>query len=333
MTMGEEQNKPVDGQIVDPAETKAIAPVAKTQTALLPDARNLWMLAQGFFNSGLFPNTKNAYGAMAIIELGREIGVPPMIALNTINIIEGKPAMAGQLMLALIERHGIKVEIVQKDKKACRLTLTHQGKAPFTETVTIEDAAQIKDKSGKALTDKINWLNYPEEMLFWRCLAKGARAYCPDVILGLYGQEELDGAASGPTAEPKPAVKPKPQPKPKAQAPEDRKVAPPPVMNTTPKPEARSDLDGRTVDEVRNILSSEITCAVAEAGLIVDDFLGWLFLLQDPKKRKWVTKGPLGFTLEGGKLEDIAFLAQSAVIKAAIAVFKEGMVKTEEKKV
>jgi hypothetical protein len=315
------EDKPIEGQVVE--ETKAITPVTKATTALVPDARNLWQLAVGFFNSGMFPNVKNAYGAMTVIEMGREVGLPPIISLTTIDVIEGRPSMKGQAMLALVERHGIGIEIIQKDKKACRLKFTRPSKVSWIETFTIEDAKNIKDKSGKALTDKTAWINYPEEMLFWRCVAKGSRVYCPDVILGLYAQEELDGAVSGPAAEPKPAEKPKSHPKPKAEAPSG--------MNTTPKPEARPDLDGKAPDEVRHVLSGEITCAVAEAGLIVDDFLGWLFLLQDSKKRKWVTKGPLGFTLEGGKLEDIAFLAQSVVIQAAISVFKQGMVKTEEK--
>lgn len=312
----------------------AIVPRPKATEVALPEANNLWKLGQAFFRSGLFPNVKNEFGAMAIIELGRELGLAPMVSLNAISIIEGRPSISGQAMLAMLERAGIGVEIVEKNKQACRLTFTRPGKKPWTETFTMADAAQIKDKSGKPLTQKTNYLNFPEEMCLWRCLAKGARAYAADVVMSLYAKEEMDAAVVAEPPVEKPAAKPKPQPRPKVETPEDRKVGAPAGMNKTFKPEERHDLDDKTPDEVRQVLITEITSTVGSSGIIEQDFLGWLFFIQADKKRKWVTKEGETFTLQGGKIEDIAFLAQKAVITAAIAVFKDGMraePKAEEK--
>ena len=180
--MSKDEAEVIEGEIVPtPQSSTVLAPATRSeQSALVPDAKNIYNLAYGFFKSGLFPNTKSVYGAMTVIELGREIGLQPIIALNTINIIEGRPAMAGQAMLALIKSHGVDVKILQKDKKVCWLRFQRGAEAHFDETFTIEDAAAIKDKSGNSLLTKTNWKNFPEEMLFWRCVAKGARAYCSD---------------------------------------------------------------------------------------------------------------------------------------------------------
>ena len=53
----------------------------------IPSAQNLRMLAQDLLNSGLFPNIKNVAGAITVIEYGKELGIPPVAALQTMSIV------------------------------------------------------------------------------------------------------------------------------------------------------------------------------------------------------------------------------------------------------
>jgi hypothetical protein len=48
-----------------------------------------------------------------------------------------------------------------------------------------------KDADKQGLTTKDNWKRMPKEMLYARCLAKGANRIGADLLLGLYTAEEM----------------------------------------------------------------------------------------------------------------------------------------------
>lgn len=62
--------------------------------------------------------------------------------------------------------------------------------------------------------------------------------------------------------------------------------------------------------------------ALTHEGIEEQDFLGWLFSIQESKKRSWVTRAEDGWYLLGGKPEDIAFLANKALLAGAIKAFR-----------
>src|SRR4030095_13742063 len=63
--------------------------------------------AEVLVKTGFLPQSiKTPEQAMAIILTGREWGIGAMAALNTINVIQGKPTISPQLMLGLINRSG-----------------------------------------------------------------------------------------------------------------------------------------------------------------------------------------------------------------------------------
>jgi hypothetical protein len=66
--------------------------------------------------SGLLPQSiKTPEAAVVIILKGRELGIPPMEALNSISVIQGKPTVSPQLMLALIYRSGLgSIQILER---------------------------------------------------------------------------------------------------------------------------------------------------------------------------------------------------------------------------
>lgn len=76
------------------------------------ESLTLQKVGAGLFKSGLFPNAKNEYGAFAIVEYGRELGIGPMMALKNINIISGQVACNAQLMLSLALAKGVTYSVV-----------------------------------------------------------------------------------------------------------------------------------------------------------------------------------------------------------------------------
>jgi hypothetical protein len=144
--------------------------------------------------TGYFKDVNSAGRAVAAILYGRELGIGPMAALMGISIIEGKPAPGANLMAALIKRSGrYNYRVRTWTDKLCEIDFFEDGTACGTASFSWEEAQQITDKYGKALTDKPNWRNYRKAMLFARAMSQGARAFCADVFGGapVYSPEEL----------------------------------------------------------------------------------------------------------------------------------------------
>ena len=159
--------------------------IKKDEHAIVPNAQNLRMIAKDLLESGMFPGVKSIAGAVTIIEYGREIGIPPVAALQTMSIIKGRLSIESKALLALFHNTGGKTDILKKDATGAQVKFSKAGMKAFTDSFTIEDA------QAKGFLSKDNWKLYPEEMCYWRCIAKGIRAFDPGVALGFYTTEEM----------------------------------------------------------------------------------------------------------------------------------------------
>jgi hypothetical protein len=138
--------------------------------------------------TGFLPQAiKTPEQAIAIILTGRELGIGTMAALNTINVIQGKPTVSPQLMLALIERSGQleNIEIEPHNGNAVRCTMKRRNRSAHTEYFGETEAAAMQ------LTGKDNYKKQALTMYRWRAVAACARVVFPDVILGLYTPDEM----------------------------------------------------------------------------------------------------------------------------------------------
>ena len=161
--------------------------IVKRQDAsvAIPSAQNLRMLAQDLLNSGLFPNIKNVAGAITVIEYGKELGIPPVAALQTMSIVNGRLCLEAKAIMAVFQNHGGKIKILERSKTLARIELSKEGQESYVHEYTMEQAKTEK------LAGKDNWLKMPETMLFWRAVATGIRLFDPGAIFGLYSREEL----------------------------------------------------------------------------------------------------------------------------------------------
>lgn len=133
----------------------------------------------------------------AAILAGHELGIEPMAALRSINVIQGTPALAAVALRALVQAQGHEVWI--KDSSPTRVVACAKRKGSDVEhrsVWTIERAKQL------GLTGKDNWSKQPEAMLIARATSELCRLVAADAILGMpYSVEELSDEA--------PAVKPR----------------------------------------------------------------------------------------------------------------------------
>ena len=135
--------------------------------------------------------------AIAVMMKGRELGIPPMYALSNINIIQGKPAAAAELMLALIYRDQGDDALVFTETSATKATAKYKrrGWAEYqTFTFNADDAKRAGLTGG-------NWDKYPGAMLRARCISAIARLAFPDFIGGMYTPEEMGATVDMETGE------------------------------------------------------------------------------------------------------------------------------------
>ncbi len=140
-------------------------------------------------NTEMVPTGKrgNLPMILACVAYGREIGIGDMVALNEVDIIEGKAAPSAELMVLLARQRGHSLTWSYKGAEAC----TVKGKrADNGDEGEITWTLQMADRAG--LLKKQNWTKYPEAMLWARAASQLCRMLFPDIFAGsTYTSEEL----------------------------------------------------------------------------------------------------------------------------------------------
>ena len=153
--------------------------------------------------------------AGVILLTGAELGLSPMQALRGIYVVDGKPTLSADLMVAIVKRADVCQwwRTAESTPETCTIETQRRGDpAPSRRTWTIADAQRA------GLTGRQPWRQYPATMLRHRCAADLAREVYPDVVLGLYDPEELDAGerveqeAPAPVAPPRVVIEPDPAP-------------------------------------------------------------------------------------------------------------------------
>jgi hypothetical protein len=153
------------------------------------DIRTIEYLGQTYHASGLLPaGVKNWQAAVISIQAGRELGIPPTVAIREIYVVNGRPTCSAQLMMALIRAaHGAgAIRIKESSADHCTIEYREPGwDGVSTLTFTMADA----ERAGLARKDI--WKQYPRAMLRSRAVSEVARQAFPDAILGFYTPEEM----------------------------------------------------------------------------------------------------------------------------------------------
>lgn len=171
-------------------ETKETAIVQRREDSLVPDAHNMGIIAEKLLKSGMWPQFKSEAQVFAAIEYGRELGLAPVMSLQTIFPVNGRLSMVAQAMLAIAnQRSGVTWKVDSSTKAGCTMTFMRPGFEPIK--VTFDEA----DAKAAGLLGKDNWRNYPKAMYLSKAGSMGVRQIAPDAVLGLYSKDELEDLA------------------------------------------------------------------------------------------------------------------------------------------
>jgi ribosomal protein L12E/L44/L45/RPP1/RPP2 len=128
----------------------------------------------------------NPGAVLVAIQMGAELGLGPMAALQNIAVINGRPSVWGDAGLAIVKTHPSFVSIKEDIRDdGTTVTLARRGEPDVTRSFTIADAreANLWDKKG-------TWQNYPKRMMQMRARWWAMRDQFPDALRGIHSAEE-----------------------------------------------------------------------------------------------------------------------------------------------
>jgi len=187
-------------------ESKSLI-VAGQRGLQLTTLDDMWRFSQYVAASGLAPKGIQTPEAILIaVQMGAEVGLSPMSALQNIAVINGRPSIWGDAMLGLVRGTG-ELETFEEwlEGKSGRLKrkpstladdivavckLKRRGYPEVESTFSVADAKQAKlvGKPGP-------WSDYPVRMLQMRARSFALRDQFGDVLRGIRSAEEMIGTA------------------------------------------------------------------------------------------------------------------------------------------
>lgn len=148
----------------------------------------------------LYQNVNNAYVA---VDTAMRMGVSPLMVMQNLNVIKGKPSWTGQACIMLINNCG-KFRDVKPvytgergtENRGCYFSAVRISNGENVEGTEIT----IKMASAEGWMSNSKWRNMPEQMLAYRAAAFFARIHCPETLMGLHTVEEMHDINKGDTS-------------------------------------------------------------------------------------------------------------------------------------
>lgn len=156
--------------------------------------------AEMFVRSGMFPDLKSVEAAATLLIIGRGFGISDYDSVTGLYLRQGKVNMHANVMAAAIKASGkYDYEVLVNSDKECEIQffrIGSDGRNPIGKHSFNMGQAQRAN-----LTKNFTWKQYPEAMLFARCISSGYRAHCPDalgaapVYVEQHGEMEVEAPA------------------------------------------------------------------------------------------------------------------------------------------
>jgi len=135
------------------------------------------------------------------MNMSRRMNIDPLMILQNLQVIHGRPGFSSAFLIALVNRSGIlegRLKFMydgEGDSRSCFALGVESGTQEVLEgtPVSIQMAKDQgwydrRDRNGKVAS---KWPSMPDQMLMYRAAAFWVRMYAADLVLGFHSQEEL----------------------------------------------------------------------------------------------------------------------------------------------
>jgi len=252
----------------DTSEEAKVLPISKRQSfSLSPSSLDEAMrFADLMSKSDIVPKDyKGKPGNVLVaVQMGAELGLAPMQALQNIAVINGRPCVWGDSLPALAKAHP-KYEYLDETFDDSTMTATcrakRKGEPEQTRKFSKADAekANLWKKEG-------TWQTYPKRMLQMRARSWAVRDVFPDAMRGLsVAEEAMDIKDMGPAdvVEREPIRQPQPKSAKEPEQPVNEAEPAAEVVTQSAKPTAEAP----TGDKINASQTKLITAQLANRGI------------------------------------------------------------------
>lgn len=211
------------------AESTAIARSGGGFTIAPANMRELLDFADMASRSDLVPKDyKGKPGNVVLaVQMGGELGLSPMQALQNIAVINGRPCLWGDAMLALCLPYLDQFE--ESDDGETATCVAVRGKVRATQKFSMADArtAGLANKEGP-------WKTYPRRMRQMRARGFALRDTCADILRGIQSAEEQEDVVRARNAVKAEVTSERTVEDPKLSAPKQERTSEPPPAAAGP---------------------------------------------------------------------------------------------------
>lgn len=185
-------------------------------------------IAEVLFKGGMAKGAKNPEAVFSLMLLCESQGLPFGDAMLRYNVIEGRPTMTAQAMLAEFMARGGRVRWGRHDDQYVEGWFSHVDNHPEEfhvafdlQTLVEKGVATRWSEQHNKYVLKDNYAKWSEDMLRARVASRGIRAVYPGLAIGIYTPEEVsdfdEAQSSGRVIdqsprEPLPPIPPRPAP-------------------------------------------------------------------------------------------------------------------------
>lgn len=128
------------------------------------------------------------------LEMATRMGVSPLVVMQNMYVVKGKPAWAGQACTMFINSCGKFTQVKHvytgekgTDSRGCYVTATRISDGIQVNGVEVT----IAMAKAEGWTANTKWRTMPELMLAYRASAFFARVHCPEALMGVQLADEI----------------------------------------------------------------------------------------------------------------------------------------------
>lgn len=152
-------------------------------------------MAKALAATDLVPATYkgNVANCMITLELANRIGVSPLMVMQNLYPINGRPTWSSQFVIAAINTCGrfstLKFTF-NAEKTSCYAYATEKMTGEVLRGTTI--SFDMAESEGWVQKKGSKWATMPELMLTYRAAAFFGRVYCPEILNGMHTDNEIE---------------------------------------------------------------------------------------------------------------------------------------------
>ena len=157
-------------------------------------------VAKALSSSALVPKDyqNNLPNCLVAIEMSNRLGMSPMMVMQHMHIIHGRPTWSSSFLIAAVNASGRFTPLNFRmfgdgDERTCVAVATDKATGEVCEGVPV--SIGMAKAEGWYTKTGSKWKTMPELMLRYRAAAFFSRLFCPEITLGMHTVDEREDIA------------------------------------------------------------------------------------------------------------------------------------------